>query len=112
VALAKDSPEDFLAFVHKEEGSDLLIAHRLLAQGLGLLAPSHPEQVAEYVLGDSRRLATFRRKIRGLTSLFFIRFKTAVVQERTETQSSRPPNTRAPGRPYHWRHGPGALAAH
>ena len=54
---ASENPERFKEFLAVEAGTDLMLLHRLLSQGLRRLASSSPEVVLGYLTGDPRRLS-------------------------------------------------------
>lgn len=53
---ASSDLEGFLEFVTVNAKSELLLVHRLLAQGLVRVAANSPQHVFDYLLADSRRL--------------------------------------------------------
>lgn len=53
---AEHDPDDYLEFVAKNEQSELLLVHRLLAQGLVRCAVHSPQRVFDYLRRDLRRL--------------------------------------------------------
>ncbi|GJD19076.1 hypothetical protein RIVM261_040320 [Rivularia sp. IAM M-261] len=55
--LVNHDRQAFLNFVDENEKSESLLIHRLLARGLTQIAPQQPQQVLNYVLGDSKRLS-------------------------------------------------------
>ena len=56
-AFAEDYPDAYIAFVEKNERSDLNVVHRLLALGLERIAAKRPRAALRYLLADRRRLA-------------------------------------------------------
>jgi hypothetical protein len=57
VGLADEEPDAFLAFANHNHNSDLENIHRWLAMGYCRLGRVKPQECAEYLLADSRRLA-------------------------------------------------------
>lgn len=56
-AFSEETPAEFLAFVQRQQTSDMKPVHILLAQGLEKIASTHSEHCLDYLLGDPRRLA-------------------------------------------------------
>jgi ABC-type cobalamin/Fe3+-siderophores transport system ATPase subunit len=55
-ALAKSDPGRFIEFAGQYGGTDQMIVQRLLAQGMKLITVSRPDEVADFLLADERRL--------------------------------------------------------
>ncbi len=53
---AESKPNSYLDFVMKNQSSDLMFVHYVLAWGLVECAETYPESVANYLIGDKRRL--------------------------------------------------------
>lgn len=54
--LANSDPLRFIEFVGQHGGTDQMIVQRLLARGMKVIAPSRPDEVADFLLADERRL--------------------------------------------------------
>jgi hypothetical protein len=55
--LATTDPAAFLVAVGQMAGSDSMVVHQLIAEGLAALGKARPQDVLAYILGDDRRLA-------------------------------------------------------
>ena len=68
---ARSQPERFLHWVSTAGGSEVQAIHQLIRRGLIQIAQDHPEAVADYLLGDHRRLkdATQSRTVELLAAI-------------------------------------------